>query len=125
MKILVCGGRHYADAYTVNVVLSAARSLYEKELCIIQGGANGADKLARNWCCLNGVACITLDAMWTYYGKKAGTVRNAWMLKHTTPDRMIAFPGGAGTANMCIIAREKGIDVVLIEKQFIPNWVPL
>jgi hypothetical protein len=42
----------------------------------------------------------------------AGPIRNKLMLTDGKPDVVIAFPGGAGTANMVGIAKKANIDVI-------------
>ena len=41
-----------------------------------------------------------LYAQWTKYGKSAGPIRNAEMLRFGKPQLVVAFPGGDGTENM-------------------------
>ena len=111
VKILVTGGR---DFHNVSLLRHALDRLFKKnaktELCIIQGGAKGADKLAKDWAEDNGIACITMDAPWEYYKRGAGPIRNAWMLKWTKPSMVYAFPtGGPGTQNMLKQAKSAGV----------------
>ena len=54
---------------------------------------------------------IEMRANWDYYETSAGTIRNTWMIKYATPDLIVAFPGGTGTANMIKQSRAAGIDV--------------
>ena len=83
---------------------------FEPISLIIEGGASGADTLARYWAKHNKVAFQTYKADWEKYGKRAGTIRNELMLKeHPDIDGVIAFPsGGPGTAHMMRIAKEAG-----------------
>lgn len=105
MKILVTGGRNYDDSQHVNKVLADAVKHYGKDkVCIIQGGAKGADLLAKNWAFSNGICCITIEAQWNIYDKKAGSLRNRWMIEFCNPDIVIAFKGGSGTSHMKSIA---------------------
>jgi predicted Rossmann-fold nucleotide-binding protein len=110
-RILVCGGRAYDDSLFVEQTLDNLRQYFAPEFCIIQGGAKGADALARQWARENGICCITVAANWDYYDKPAGSIRNGWMIDFCKPDLLVAFPGGPGTSNMmkrCVMA---GIDV--------------
>lgn len=109
-RILITGGRKYNDVYKVFKTLNDVRSAYISIL-IIQGGASGADALAKEWALSAGVPCIQMDAAWKGLGMKAGSVRNAWMLEYCSPDFVIAFPGGVGTADMKTRARAKGLEV--------------
>lgn len=110
-RILVCGGRDFSDKNYVYHILDGARIYFDSKFCIIEGGANGADSLARDWAFDRGVACIEVRAHWGHYGKRAGTIRNQWMLDFCRPDLVIAFEGGPGTADMKRSARMAGVAV--------------
>lgn len=99
IKCLVYGGRAYSDAPMVQQCLAEFWRI-NGEFAIIEGGARGADRLARQWGINNGLCVLTSEANWLSYGKTAGHVRNAWMLKYGQPTHAIGFPGGTGTANM-------------------------
>lgn len=109
IKLLVCGGRNYADQAHVNEVLDV---LHPRIALIIHGGASGADTLAARWARLNGVHCAAVRALWDYYDdQKAGPIRNRVMLDLLKPDLVVHFPGGAGTRNMTGIALRAGVEV--------------
>lgn len=107
--VLVCGGRDYEDYTRLNGVLSGMNID-----CIVHGGAGGADILAGEWAASRRKPAIVVSAQWKTYGKRAGPVRNAWMLKYINVTRVVAFPGGRGTAHMVNLAREAGIPVTEI-----------
>lgn len=111
MRLLVCGGRDFRDKPMAFAVLSWLRKSYD-EFVIIQGGANGADALARDWCRANGVQFITEFARWDLWGKRAGPIRNADMLHKHNPEMVLAFPGGTGTADMVRRSRKAGLIVM-------------
>jgi hypothetical protein len=108
--IAVTGGRDYSDYAHVKHVLDEeqlfSRSL--GSLVIVQGECpyGGADALAALWCERGGVPCIGLKAAWRRLGKSAGPIRNGWMLDLLPIYKLVAFPGGIGTAN-CIEQAEK------------------
>ena len=108
-RILVCGGRDYVDVKHLHEVLDSVYKFY-KEICIVQGGAKGADLLAKSWAKLNGVPCFQCDANWDFYDKKAGSIRNQWMLELFKPDLVLAFPGGYGTGNMIKLAKAANVE---------------
>ncbi len=54
---------------------------------------------------------IRVPAHWESQGRKAGALRNRWMLDFCRVDRVLAFPGGNGTADMVALATERGISV--------------
>lgn len=93
MRVVVTGGRDYADSATVYATLDAI-----KPTIIAQGDAAGADGLARAWANERGVPCVGYPADWSR-GRKAGPLRNAMMLRNFQPDLVVAFPGGTGTAD--------------------------
>lgn len=108
---MVCGGRDFSDQELFNHTMTEVRPWFEEYFCIIQGMARGADRMAHIWAFFQGCPSIAVPANWDFYDKKAGTVRNKWMLDFGLPDLVIAFPGHTGTANMVAQSRERGIDV--------------
>jgi hypothetical protein len=114
MRVLVCGGREYDDWGKVLWALAPYDA--PGHTTIIQGGAKGADFLARVWAKWNGVSCEEYPADWKTYGKAAGSIRNQQMLDEGKPDLVIAFPGGTGTADMVSRAKKAGVEVIEIGK---------
>jgi len=108
MRVLVTGGRDYNDAAVVQRTLEALRP---HPAFVIQGGALGADLLARGWAKPSGVAVLNYPADWQTYGRRAGPLRNQRMIDEGKPDLVVAFPGGRGTADMVKRARNAGIPV--------------
>lgn len=99
MKLLVYGGRNYRDWVRLESVLDEYYNKYGKRLFIIEGGAPGADNLAKQWRRKKGIHGATVDALWDFYDKAAGRIRNQAMLA-LEPDEGLQFPGGKGTADM-------------------------
>lgn len=111
MRVLVCGGRDYADWSHVYSVLY---SLDPQPTVIIEGGATGADKFAREWAYVEGCPNETFAADWKSDGRSAGPRRNARMLADGKPDLVVAFRGGRGTADMTAKAERAGIPVLYV-----------
>lgn len=111
MKVLVCGGRDYKDDKRVRDVLDAGVD-GEPITEIAEGGAHGADEHAEEWAAMRDIPCKTFNADWLKHGKAAGPIRNAEMLEKFIPDAVIAFPGGAGTADMITKAKAAGVRVI-------------
>lgn len=109
-KVLVCGGRQYADTFKVFEVLDGLMNEYEDTIFVIQGGATGADQRAKEWAEVRGMPCAEVKALWKFYDKSAGPRRNEWMLA-LAPDLVLAFPGGRGTADMVRRAELAGVPV--------------
>lgn len=114
MRVLVCGGRDYNDWNRVVNVLSEyfPWELPEGDYLIIEGGALGADALARQFAEDYGIPFREFKADWNSFGRAAGPIRNTQMLVEGKPDLVIAFPGGRGTANMVAQARHADVEVI-------------
>lgn len=113
MKALVCGGREYGDRARLERVLNAAVDrLGVTE--IIQGGAPGADHLAKQWAIARGIPQREFAADWDTLGRAAGPARNREMLDVGKPDVVLAFVDGAGpgTRNMIEQAKRSGVKVI-------------
>lgn len=112
-RVLVCGGRAYADRGELQRRLNALLSRH-RALCIVEGGAQGADALAREWAIATGADLHQYEADWKRHGKAAGPIRNQRMLDESKPDLVLAFPGGKGTADMVRRARAARVPVMEI-----------
>ena len=98
--VLVTGGRDYRNKQHVWSTLDSVATYYPGFACV-QGGASGADALAKAWAVAHGHPSFTCDAAWDFYGpRNAGPIRNGFMVEFMRIDLLIWFPGGAGTANM-------------------------
>lgn len=117
-KVLVCGGRDYDDRGRVTQILDAAVDRLGLT-AIVQGGASGADLLAKEWAKARKLQCETFYADWTGQGAAAGPFRNKRMLDEGQPDLVIAFPtpGAAnkGTFGMVALAKQAGLPVHVIQ----------
>jgi hypothetical protein len=112
-RVLVCGGRDYADRARVWAELDRLNA--ERPIdCLVHGDASGADRLAADWATHNCPSRWAFPAEWNRYGKRAGPLRNARMLQDAKPDLVVAFPGGRGTADMVKRARESGVRTIEI-----------
>lgn len=109
MIVIVCGGRDYTDQdhlFKYLIKFHAKHSIDK----LIEGGASGADTLARRWAELCHIPFTEIKADWKRHGPRAGPLRNEKMAD-MLPDAVIAFPGGRGTANMKMIANRRRIKV--------------
>ena len=125
--LLVCGGRDYENRERLDQILRAYHDKF-RIACLVHGNAGkwdpkekrikcGADKLAGEWALKQGIPVAAFAAPWIcpWLKEKAGPERNGWMLRIMKPDRVLAFPGGKGTRNMCDQARAAGVDVIEID----------
>ena len=114
MRILVCGGRTFRSEAQVWRMLDKLHA-ETPFTAIIQGGAGGADRLAKEWARTKPeIERYECRAEWEKYGRSAGPRRNARMLEWK-PDVVIAFEGGRGTANMVTQAKAAGVRVIEVE----------
>lgn len=121
MKVLVCGGRDFSNPFpmmdTIDNVLGQLHSKHSFDV-VMQGGANGADFMAKSWAQKNLVCVMEFPANWKHEGKGAGPHRNNAMLKYGQPDMVVAFPSKSskGTWHMIEAAKKKGIPTLIFEE---------
>lgn len=108
MRLLVCGGRDFADAARMRILLDRLHAANRFTL-LIHGGARGADRLSGEWALSVGLPVEIYYAHWDRLGKAAGHERNARMLSQGRPELVVAFPGGKGTADMVSRSRNAGV----------------
>jgi hypothetical protein len=117
-KVLVCGGRDYQNRARIHQVLDAAVERLGVD-AVVQGGATGADLLAKEWAIALKLQCETFHADWRGLGAAAGPIRNKRMLEEGKPDVVIAFPTpgepNKGTNGMIKLARDAGLTVHVID----------
>lgn len=115
MRVLVCGGRDFRDRLSVVQQLDAIKLDCRHDcLTIIQGGATGADELARDWCYARCIPYLNYPANWHRDGRAAGPIRNQRMIDNESPNLVVAFPGGRGTDDMIRRAEMAGIQVIRV-----------
>jgi hypothetical protein len=115
MRVLVCGGRDFSDC---KAVFDALDDLARHEVvdCIIEGDARGADRIAGAWAKRRRVDLRLFPADWNKHGRAAGPIRNQQMIDKGKPDFVLAFPGGAGTADMVRRAKAAGLPVAEVPR---------
>lgn len=117
-KLLVSGGRNYSNARKVQEVLKRAHEAHPN-LFLIEGEASGLDTLARKKADDMGIPVARVPANWTVYRKKAGPIRNRWMLA-LDPHYLIAFhtniEESSGTSDMIQTAKNIGLPFTLVEE---------
>ena len=105
--VLICGGRFYNDLDKVTKVVMEI----DRKYVVLTGGASGADDLAHRVARNAGYDTVVCPANWVRHGKGGGFKRNQFMADEFDVYRVIAFPGGNGTAHMVRIAGDMGIPV--------------
>ena len=108
-RVIVGGGRHYADQRVVDATLDHVHARSRIDV-VVHGDAPGADALAKAWAVSRGITQEPYAARWDQEGRAAGPIRNARMIA-AGADLCVAFPGGAGTADLVAKATKSGIAV--------------
>ena len=113
MKVLVTGSRKWSDYAMIYNRLAQL----PKDSLIIEGGAVGADALARTAANRLRFQRVTVMAEWREYGRSAGARRNRSMLD-LQPDLVLGFRvnQSAGTTDCLEEAERRGIPVEVVDR---------
>lgn len=116
---LVVGSRNFNDYSLLKKNLDDILKDYD-DICIVSGGARGADSLAERYAKENNYALKVFPAAWDLYGKRAGYVRNEQMHKYISlsPIRCcVAFWDGEsrGTAQNFGLCKKYNNELKLIK----------
>jgi anaerobic selenocysteine-containing dehydrogenase len=113
-RVMVTGSRDWDDKMAIDRALfnywyQAGRV---KDILLIEGGARGADELARICWETAGFHTEQFPADWATYGKRAGIIRNLQMLD-TEPEHVLAFinNNSRGASHAAAEAERRGIPV--------------
>jgi hypothetical protein len=121
--LLCCGDRHWKDRELIaREIDKVRRSCRDGELItLVEGEADGADKLSRQWAVKVGIIVHPYPAKWKIYGFAAGPIRNQQMLDEEEIDLVLAFHDdlehSSGTADMVRRAHLAEIPVKVITHQ--------
>lgn len=106
LVVLVTGWRNMSDMSIMNEELQTVidqemkdQQLSPSQVLLVEGGAKGADNLARQWAKEHGWRVHTEIAEWAKYGPAAGPIRNRKMIREFQPHVAFAFihPTSTGT----------------------------
>jgi len=113
MRVIIAGSRNFNDYGILKRKLNAILK-NQKELTIISGTANGADKLGERYANDNHLKLEQYPAMWDLFGKKAGYMRNEEMVK--VADAAIVFWDGKskGSKHMIDISKKYNLKLRII-----------
>lgn len=112
MRLLVCGGRNFSDYDLLKETIDKI----EGQATLAHGGARGADSMAGTYALARGWDVRVFQADWKTFGKAAGPKRNQRMLDEFHPEMVVAFPGGAGTADMIKRAKKAGVFIQRVSR---------
>lgn len=116
LRVLVTGGRDYADRATIRRTLEYLAEAYihgfaPGEVVLVHGDAPGADTLAAEEAAALGWRVEAHPADWETHGRAAGPIRNQEMVKDGA-HYCLVFPGGTGTAHCRRLALNSHITVI-------------
>ena len=115
INIAVVGSRTFEDYDKMKSILDVFVGIHlEKDICIVSGGDDGADKLGERYARENNLGFQCFLADWQKLDKIAGFIRNADMVKAS--DRIIAFYDGksSGTKNVLDEAERSDIPSYIV-----------
>ncbi len=110
MRVIIAGGRDFSDYAELSKYCDYILQ-NQKEIEIVSGTANGADKLGEKYAEEKGYLLKLFPADWGGLGKAAGYIRNEEMAKYA--DALIAFWDGKskGTMHMINLAKEYNLKI--------------
>jgi hypothetical protein len=125
-RIVIAGSRSYEDYEGLQQAWQkhlTRHGLKEADLCIVSGGAAGADKLAERLAQEKGLRIEIHKADWQKHGKAAGPIRNAEMIAKARHCIALWDGKSPGTAMTIKTAKRKGLAVTVIQPA--ANWTQL
>lgn len=126
LYVIVSGSRYWTQRHVIEHDLDVRHQRYDF-MCVLEGGAKGADRIAGQWAArmryhAKAVGWLRVPADWTQHGTKAGPIRNGQMLTYLKQAAKLGhqvgvlaypLPGGKGTAGMIKAARNAGIPTIV------------
>lgn len=122
-RILVCGGRHFADYELLKTIANQylqKQNISQQDVEIVSGHCQGADRLGEKYASEHGCGLAIFPAKWDKYGRAAGPIRNKEMIHYIAQAEralVIAFASekSVGTKNTVALARKMNIQVFYTE----------
>ena len=112
--VLVAGKRDFRDYDRLRDALDESLIEIRDDITIVEGGALGADSLAKLYAIDRGYDVKEIRALWDIHGKAAGPMRNSEMVKFLEGKecKAVFFWDGKspGTGDCLKKARKAGID---------------
>lgn len=102
-RVLICGDRRWSNYDLILRCVQKANATEQIDV-IIEGEAEGADKMGRKAGEACGIPIMPFKANWNKYFRAAGPIRNQQMLDEGKPTEVWCFhndlPNSKGTADM-------------------------
>lgn len=113
--LLIAGSRTFGDREMFNRVTEKIIDGDERFTVIVEGGAAGADTMAREYAEAHGMKYEEFKADWKKYGRAAGPKRNDEMIQYIMEKNGTALyfwdEESKGTKQCIDSAQRKGIDI--------------
>ena len=101
---LFCGSRGWVERRQIQLDIE----WLPESAVVLEGGARGADRIAREEALSRGLHVATVEALWDRYGKSAGYRRNAAMVRMATIVYAYTL-GTPGTNHTIALAQQAGL----------------
>ena len=115
--LLIAGSRNFEDREIFDRVTEEIIDGDHQFTVIVEGGASGADTMAREYAQEHDMRHIEFKAEWKKYGRAAGPKRNDEMIAFIKEKNGMALyfwdEESRGTKQCIDSARRKGIDIVI------------
>ena len=115
IKLAIVGGRDYNDYDAFkNIVNLYIKEIGEMPCQIVSGGAMGVDTMAEKYANENKIPTIILKPDWDKYGKKAGILRNTYIIEASTHVLALPTKKSIGTHDSINKAKKLGKELKVI-----------
>lgn len=111
MKTIIAGGRDYR--LTPEDFLFLGRLTPPPDEVVSGACPTGADFDGERWAKAKNIPVTRFPADWKTHGPSAGPKRNKQMAEYARGGRLVAFPGGRGTASMIREAKAAGLEIIV------------
>ena len=115
--LLIAGSRNFEDWKIFEMVTREIIDGDERFTVIVEGGAAGADSMARKYAAENGMKTVEFTPDWKQYGRAAGPKRNDEMVRFIAERNGTAlyfWDGESKGTKQCISsARRKGLKIAI------------
>ncbi len=113
MRLLITGGRKFADRDLIRSILDRLHAQHRFTL-LIHGDARGADRLAAEWAQARGIPVLACPVDRKRDGRAARPKRNRRMLAEN-PDLVVALSNESESGHMTLIAEDAEVKVIYPE----------
>ena len=118
MRLIVCGGRSFANFELIERELTRLNS--NKPISVlIHGWIGPAASVIEHWARENDIPIVRYPPNWELHGKGAEARRNEFMLCDSRPGLVVAFPGGPDTSDLVRRALNRGVAVLVVPETLI------